>query len=259
MVQMKITSQSCTLSWRRTLTAVCCCCCCWLQMKIIKEHGPPVFDASEAASHDMLAAMQQQRPCSTDYSGASQSGVSGSAPTATATTHSSLSDTDGEDAPEGGPGAADGLSKSLSGVSHTSTASGSAAAAAAGVSQPGTAVVKGEPVDREAEVTAAAAAGGKDDDEEEDCGGLPCCDAPQMCSPAQQKRTISTLKHMNTGARSRPWSGCFKQCDCCCVAAGVRCALRVWLPGSAFGRTSLLFADEMIKHWQQFVHATALS
>jgi hypothetical protein len=222
----------------------CCCCCCCprLQMKIIKEHGPPVFDASKAP-HELLAGMQQQqqqRPCSTDYSGASQSGVSGSAPTATATTHSSLSDTDGENAPEGEAGAADGLCKSLSGVSHTSAASGSAAAAAVG--QPGTAVaVKDEPSDHEAEATAAAAAaaGGKEDDEEEeaDCGGLPCCDAPQMCSPAQQKKTISTLKHMNTGA--------------CTASCGTVALCIVWVDLLQMLELQLLTAvDEYPKYWK---------
>jgi hypothetical protein len=182
----------------------------YVQMKVIKEHGPPVFDANESA-HDMLTSMQQQqRPCSTttDASGASQSGVSGSA-----RTHASQSDTDGEDAADGAADAADGLSKSHSGVSHSSTATGSVGAAA------GAAVVKQEPDDPAAmnddvaaavaavstAAGAAAAAGKEEEEEEADCGGLVCCDAPQLCSPAQQKKTISTLKHMNTGVQAVIW------------------------------------------------------
>uniref|UniRef100_A0A383WD44 BZIP domain-containing protein n=1 Tax=Tetradesmus obliquus TaxID=3088 RepID=A0A383WD44_TETOB len=200
-------------------------------MKIIKEHGPPVFDASEDGNGMLAALQQQQQWCFSgatdpDCSGASHSGVSGSAPTATATTHSSPSDTDGENAAEGAAGGVCGMSKSLSGMSHSSTATGTAVAAAA-------VVLKQEPTEPEARATnaaaaaaaaaagaaaaggsaaaaAAAAAAGKEGEDEADCGGLACCDAPQLCSAAQQKKTISTLKHMST--------------------------------------------DEIIKHWKQFVH-----
>lgn len=34
---------------------------------------------------------------------------------------------------------------------------------------------------------------------------LKCCDAPQMCSPAQQKKTISVLKHMSTEEIIQHW------------------------------------------------------
>ncbi|WIA41512.1 hypothetical protein OEZ86_008883 [Tetradesmus obliquus] len=114
-------------------------------MKIIKEHGPPVFDASEDGN-GMLAALQQQRQWC--FSGATDPDCSAAAAAAAA-------------------GAA--------------AAGGSAAAAAA------------------------AAAAGKEGEDEADCGGLACCDAPQLCSAAQQKKTISTLKHMSTDEIIKHW------------------------------------------------------
>eukprot|EP00878_Enallax_costatus_P000701 GHUV01000811.1.p1 GENE.GHUV01000811.1~~GHUV01000811.1.p1 ORF type:complete len:928 (+),score=335.74 GHUV01000811.1:282-3065(+) len=141
-------------------------------MRVIKEHGPPVFDATEQRAADMLAVCVPGVELDSPAVSHCQSGVSaGSGLRGTF----SDSEADAAGATTDGETVTHGLLHCSSGVSNGATAAGASP------------------------TTAGPINGGCGDE------SLECCDAPQMCSPAQQKKTINVLKHMSSEDIIRHW------------------------------------------------------